>query len=327
MIMEPLFLLESGFLGRKQNTLTFENVNVRREFPIKNFDSIYLLGEISLNTKILNYLSREGIPVFFFSYYGDFCGEFYPVKRKNMSGNILIRQVEAYTNETERLVIAKKMIEASIHNMRKTLMQYGAGRKKDKLKYYSKQIWSVESIEEVRSIEANSRKFYYSQFNKILKYKEFYFFKREYNPLPDKINCLLSFGNSLLYCSVLSEIFKTRLNPQISYVHEPRENRNSLQLDLADIFKPLIVDRVIFSLINQRSLKEDHFELKEGACYLNKAGKEVFLRKYDLKLKDTLKLLGQDRSVSYKYLLRRECFSLIDHLESGREYKPFKIWW
>jgi CRISPR-associated protein Cas1 len=38
----------------------------------------------------------------------------------------------------------------------------------------------------------------------------------------------------------------TQLNPTVSYLHEPSQRRFSLALDLSEIFKPLIVDRVIF---------------------------------------------------------------------------------
>jgi CRISP-associated protein Cas1 len=57
---------------------------------------------------------------------------------------------------------------------------------------------------------------------------------------------LISFGNSLLYATTLSEIYRTQLNPTVSFLHEPSARRYSLSLDLSEIFKPIIVDRTIF---------------------------------------------------------------------------------
>jgi CRISPR-associated protein Cas1 len=73
------------------------------------------------------------------------------------------------------------------------------------------------------------------------------------------VNALLSFGNSLLYTAALSEIYMTQLNPTVSYLHEPSQRRPSLALDLPEIFKPLIVDRVIFRLLNRGEISDDDF--------------------------------------------------------------------
>lgn len=323
----PLVILESGFLGRSENTLTFENVNVERKFPVKNFDSIFLMGEVSLNTKLLHYLAKEQIPVFFFSYNGHYSGVYMPKKTSCFSGNILIEQVKHYIDTSKRLFIAKEMVYSSIYNMRKTLLQYSLKKEAEKLKDSFEKISSCANVDELLSTEANARKFYYQQFNKIIRNKAFHFTKRSSAPPKDLLNCLISFGNTLLYNTILSEMYKTRLSPMISYLHTTTENRYSLNLDLADIFKPLIVDRVIFALVNQNMIKEEHGRNVKQGIYLNDAGKRIFIRQYEAKLNSSLSLQGQDNKVSYKYLLRRECYSLIEHLESKRSYSGFRIWW
>ena len=45
----------------------------------------------------------------------------------------------------------------------------------------------------------------------------------------------MSFGNSIMYTNVLSEIYKTQLDPTISFLHEPSTKRFSLSLDIAEI--------------------------------------------------------------------------------------------
>ena len=73
------------------------------------------------------------------------------------------------------------------------------------------------------------------------------------------INSLISFVNSLIYSKTLSEIYHTQLNATIRYLHEPGFRRYSLCLDLAEVFKPLIGDRLIFSLLNRRQITEESF--------------------------------------------------------------------
>lgn len=68
------------------------------------------------------------------------------------------------------------------------------------------------------------------------------------HPPDNMINSLISFVNTLIYTKVLSEIYHTQLNPTISYLHEPGVRRFSLSLDIAEVFKPLIGDRLIFTV-------------------------------------------------------------------------------
>ncbi|WP_281243876.1 CRISPR-associated endonuclease Cas1 [Alteribacillus iranensis] len=120
--------------------------------------------------------------------------------------------------------------------------------------------------------EGRIRQSYYDAFTAILP-EDFAYKGRSKQPPNDPLNALISFGNSMMYRGVLSEIYRTQLDPTISYLHEPSTKRFSLSLDLAEIFKPLIVDPLIFSLVNRKALTLKHFDmLEEKMCYLNEEG-------------------------------------------------------
>lgn len=89
-------------------------------------------------------------------------------------------------------------------------------------------------------------------------------------PPDNMINTLISFVNTIIYSKVLTEIYHTQLNPTISYLHEPGSRRFSLCLDLAEIFKPLIGDRVIFSLLNRNQITERSFEKELNFLHLTR---------------------------------------------------------
>ena len=86
-------------------------------------------------------------------------------------------------------------------------------------------------------IEGRIRNIYYKSYNLFLK-DGFHMNGREKRPPNNPINALISFGNSLMYTAVLGQIYRTQLDPSISYLHEPSTRRFSLSLDLAEIFKP-----------------------------------------------------------------------------------------
>ena len=147
------------------------------------------------------------------------------------------------------------------------------------------------------------------------------------HPPDNMINSLISFVNSLIYSKVLSEIYKTQLNPTISYLHEPGVRRFSLCLDISEVFKPLIGDRLIFSLLNRRQITEDSFTKELNFLHLKKESSRLIAQELEKSLKKTIMHKELGRQVSYQYLMRLEAYKLIKHLIGEKQYEGFKIWW
>ena len=324
------YLLKSGRLRRKENTLYLETDQEKIPIPVANVEAIYAFGELDVNSKLLVFLSQNRIPMHFFNYYGFYSGSFYP-REYLSSGLLLVKQVEHYLGKEKRLEIAKEIIRSASHNILKNLAHYlkhgkdvsgaiGAIERERDL------IDGTSGIQELMGIEGRIRDYYYQSFNTILR-EGFEFERRVRRPPDNMINCLISFGNSLLYSNVLSEIYHTQLNPTISYLHEPSERRFSLSLDLSEIFKPILVDRTIFKLVNNRMLGQEDFLDELNFCYLNNRGRRVFLAKWDEKLRTTIKHPSLKRKVSYQRLIRLECYKLIKHLLDDKPYEAFRAWW
>lgn len=328
---ETFYILKDGDLKRKDNNIEVTSLDgTTKNLKVEVADEIYLFGEISLNTKLLNFVSQNGIVLHVFNYYGFYSGSYYP-RETNISGYLLVQQVKAYDNEEKRLEIAKEILKASSFNIYRNLRYYN-GRGTDlgePMKNINSLINRLEfgkSINEIMGVEGNIRKVYYSAWNDIVR-QDIQFEKRVKRPPDNMINTLISFVNSLIYTTTLSEIYKTQLNPTISYLHEPGTKRFSLCLDISEIFKPLIGDRMIFSLLNKNQITEDDFERESNFLYLKEAGKRKILMEYDKRLDSTIAHKELGRDVSYRYLIRLECYKLIKHLIGEKEYAGFRIWW
>lgn len=329
--MENYYLFVNGELKRKDNNISIITEDKgTKDLKIEVMNDIYLFGEISTNTKCINYLGQMKVPVHFFNYYGFYTGSFYP-KEINVSGNLLIKQVEYYTDNEKRSEIAKEFIESAAFNIYRNLRYYN-GRGKDlenvmgQIKGLQKELSKAENVNEIMGIEGNIRKVYYSAWKEIIN-QEIDFEKRVKRPPDNMINTLISFVNSLIYTTCLSEIYKTQLNPTISYLHSAGERRFSLCLDVAEIFKPLIGDRLIFSLLNKNMITEKDFEKGSNFYYLKENGRKKILKEYDERLKQTIKHKDLGREVSYSYLIRLECYKLIKHILGDKKYEGFKMWW
>jgi len=329
------YITKNGILKRKQNTVYFIRKNENGELekkilPIEKIYSIYAHGRISFSSGVVSYLSKYNVPIHFFNKYGFYEASLYP-REKLVSGDLLIKQVEFYLDREKRINLARKFVLGGAENMLRNLQYYERtkGELKEEIeviKDLKEKIEKQNSVSNLMAIEGNIRDKYYQGFNKIFPEK-FRFERRTRKPPENMMNCLISFGNALVYSTVLTEIYNTQLNPTISYLHEPSERRFSLSLDLAEIFKPFIADRVIFKLINKRIVDESCFVKELNYCLLNEKGKRIFLQEYDNRLKTTIKHRSLGRKVSYQRLIRLECYKLIKHFLGILEYKPFVIWW
>ncbi|MEO0151540.1 MAG: type I-B CRISPR-associated endonuclease Cas1b [candidate division WOR-3 bacterium] len=311
------YILKSGTLKRENNTIVIESEGEKKFIPIEDVKDIFIFGEITLNTKLLNFLSKNEIVLHIFNYYGYYSGSFFP-RERYVSGRLLVAQAEHYLNIQERLFLAKKFIEGSIYNIIRNLRDIKS-EKLNKVLEISKELEFANTIENIMNVEGRIREIYYNEYFEIE--------KRTRKPPLDPINALISFGNSLLYSTIISEIYQTQLNPTISYLHEPSERRFSLALDLSEIFKPIIIDPIIRKLINLNMLKDEDFLEELNYCYLSDEGKRKFLKEYDAKLNSTIKHRKLNRNVSYRMLIRLECYKLIKHMLNDEIYEPLKAWW
>ncbi len=328
---KAIYIFSDGELKRKQNTLYFESSKGDRKYiPVENTGEIHIFGEITINKKLLDFLSIKGILLHFYSYYGFYEGSFYPREHYN-SGVLILKQAEFYNDENKRFNLAKKFVNGAFLNMIRVLEYYnvrGYNLEEEikRIRDLDSSIINFFSIDELMALEGNAKDIYYRSFNKIIKNEDFHYRGRERRPPLSKINALISYGNSLLYAYVLSEIYKTHLDPRIGFLHATNFRRFSLNLDVSEIFKPIIVDRLIFKLVNKDMINEGHF-IEETGVYLNEEGRKIFVGEMDKKMNATIRHRKLGRHVSYRTLIRMELYKIEKHLLGDEEYEPFVMWW
>ena len=329
------YILNNGRLRRKDNTFLYEryseqgDVENKKVIPVETVDSFFCYGENDFNSKFFNFLSEKGIVLHLFNYYGYYSGSYYP-REKLVAGEVLLRQTAAYLSEEDRMLFAYNFIESAhfhiLQNLKERKEIKHIAKVIEKIEKESDNLKNAKSVNEIMTTEAKIRKLYYSCWDHILDWND-PFVSRTKQPPQNSINALISFGNSLMYSAVLSEIYNTQLNPTISYLHEPGVRRYSLALDIAEIFKPFIIDRLIFRLINKKMLKLSDFDKNLNCCYLGEKGKKIFLGEWENQLSKTIKHRQLGRNVSYKRLIRLELYKIIKHLLGEKNYKPFHRWW
>lgn len=329
------YLFNPGRLSRKDNTLCFTPVDEKgiegqsRYLPINDVDNLYCFGSLDTNSAMYNFLGKHHVAVHFFDYYEHYTGSFMP-KDYLLAGKMQVEQTKHYISDKKRQVIARTFVQGAAFNMAKNLKYY-QGRGRDvtgalqRVEEYAQLIPNATRIDELMGIEGNVRQAYYGAFGSII--SDFEMGNRSRQPPQNEVNALISFGNMMCYSVCLDQIYHTQLNPTISFLHEPGARRYSLALDISEIFKPLLVDRTIFSVLNKKQLQASDFRQELNRCVLKDSGRQTFVRAFEERLKETFKHRSLGRNVSYRHLVKLECYKLSKHLLGIEEYKPFKMMW
>lgn len=329
------YLFNPGRLSRKDNTLRFLPVDedgkegTAKYLPIAGIKNLYCFGSLDANSAMYNFLGKNKIPIHFFDYYEHYTGSFMP-KDYLLSGKVIVEQSRHYMRPKMRMEIAQKFVEGAAANMLRNLKYYQSrGRNLslhiEQIETYNQDKINATSISELMGWEGNMKQVYYDAFEEII--PNFVMGNRTKRPPSNEINALISFLNMMCYTLCLDQIYHTQLNPTISFLHEPGYRRYSLALDISEIFKPILVDRLIFSALNKKILNEKDFDKKLNACLLNESGKKKILKLWEERLNQTIKHRKLNRSISYKRLVRLETYKLIKHIMKIEEYQPFKAWW
>lgn len=323
------YIMSMGELTRKDNSLCFRKDGKNVYIPIENTKEIYCMNEVSVNTKLLDFLSQNHVVMHFFNYYEGYSGTFYPRNQYN-SGRLLVKQVMAYNDS--RLIIAKAIVTGIGKNIYEVLYHYYKHDKKEVKEVidwihddFYKKISSAKNIPELMAVEGEVWMRFYGTFQYFLP-EDFVMNKRVKRPPDNPINALISFGNTLLYTKTISAIYRTHLDQRISFLHEPSEGRFSLSLDMSEVFKPIIVFRTIFDLVNNRKLQvEKHFDKKVNYCLLNEEGRKIFIEAFEQRMESVFVNKKLHRKVTYRTAIKLDCYKLIKYILEGKEFMPYSL--
>ncbi len=321
------FLMSNGRLRRQDNNLYFDRYDEDDEvvgtkiLPINAIDEIYILAKVDIDSYSLAFVAHNNILLHFFSPYQAFRGNFFPSTSNsvNKSGFVLLQQLRAFDDKKHRLYLAKQITKGQILNGSQNCKRYKVDFGVDE---YLSALENAKDIQEVMASEGAFKKNYYQAWNSIINnQRSFKFTTRSKRPPTDKLNSFISYVNTRIYNIVLSEIYKTELDPRIGFLHEPNYRSLSLHLDIAEIFKPIIGDNLIFTMLNKNEITPKEFKTDSGRIrFTNDA-----IRKIEMKMikKLTEQTTIGKQKLTWRQVIRREVNQLKKSICEFTEYEPF----
>ncbi|MBN3881000.1 MULTISPECIES: type I-D CRISPR-associated endonuclease Cas1d [unclassified Nostoc] len=290
--MGTLYVTQAdAFIGKVDERLTVKaEQKTILDIPLIKIEGIVVLGRATISPAVVSELLERHICLTFLTQNGRYLGRLEPEVTKN----IFVRkaQWQAVGESQPAIHLVRGFVRGKLKNYRHSLLRTqrehpdtDLNNNITRLENAIAPIEKTNSIDSLRGLEGAGSAAYFGCFQQLIKTSEFQFEARRRRPPTDPVNALLSFGYSLLRHDVQSALNIVGFDPYLGYLHVERYGRPSLALDLMEEFRPLIVDAVVLSLINKRSLTLTDFttEPLSGAVSLTKEGLHTFLRAYQQK--------------------------------------------
>ena len=252
-----------------------------KEISIHLVENVVVFGNAQLTTQLLKSLALKQINVYYFSGEGKFLACLDSYRQEDFDKQAL--QAKACFDKNFCLSISQKIATAKVKHQLALLKNYnqdGLLSPEDFSRFYEtlEKISGSKSISEIMGYEGRIAKSYFYYLG-LLVPDEFRFNGRSRRPAQDCFNSLLNFGYSLLYSCFLGLIRKNGLSYGFGVMHQSHQHHASLDSDLMEEWRPIIVDNTILDLIFSGELSVSHFEKsQEGAYYLDQEGRRIFIQ-------------------------------------------------
>lgn len=330
----PLYVSEPGAVvqKRKGRLEVAKKGEILTSARLLDVSQISVFSNVQVSTQLLHECFRRSVPVAYFSYGGWFLGMAAGLPHKNV--DLRIRQV-GIAARNGGLGVAAAMVRGKILNGRTVLRRNartGVERAVEQLGELAGRAEDAETLDSLLGLEGAAARIYWSEFSSVFTERArslpgdpFSFHSRNRRPPLDPVNCLLSFGYSLLVKDLTAVSWTVGLDPYVGIYHRPRYGRPALALDLAEEFRPIVVDSMVLTLVNNGEVGESDFIVRKGGVALTPGGRRSVLAAYERRLETEIRHPLFGYTVTYRRILEVQARLLAAHLLGEIEaYTPFR---
>lgn len=306
--------------------------------PIHYLEGVITFGHMGASPALLGMCVEKNVTVSFLTDYGKHLATVQGTPR----GNVLLRrkQYRLADSEPESAALASAFIIGKIANcrtvLRRFISDYGDRAETDKMdkvvKLMARNVLKLSKepgLEEVRGIEGETARNYFSVFDQLIVNQKNQFFMRGRNRRPprDNVNALLSFLYTLLLHETKSALLAVGLDPYVGYLHRDRPGRMGLALDLMEEFRPYMADRLALSLINRQQVNgSDFIEKESGGVIMTDDARKTVLEAWQKRKREELTHPFLEEKIPIGLLPYSQALILARHLRGDLDRYPPFIW-
>jgi len=337
--LNTLFVTTEGaWLGKEGETVIVRHgQETKIRIPLHNLDGIVGLGwDISCSAPLMAACAEAGVTL-------SFCnpnGRLQAAIRGATAGNVLLRRQQfRWADDAGRcLSISRNCVAAKIANQRSVLQRalrdHGDSDRTPPLEtavsllaHYIQRSGRAETLDVLRGFEGEAAACYFGVFDHLITARNFRFTTRQRRPPMDPVNALLSFLYAMLAHDCRSACEVVGLDPQVGFLHTDRPGRASLALDLMEEFRPVLVDRLVLSLLNRQQVSAADFVMKEtGAVEMTDSTRKIVLIAYQERKRKELEHPFLGERVTLGVIPHLQARLLARHIRGDLDAYPAFVW-
>ncbi len=320
-LLNTLYITTEGaYLHLDHDTLKVKiEKETKLQVPVHHLGGIVCFGNVMVSPAAMARCAEDGR----FLVLLDRNGRFKARVEGPVSGNVLLRsaQHEIMRDKEKSLEIARNMVAGKIQNSRQIVLR-GARentddgdsqtlkKTTDKLANTLSRLPKCQNIDQVRGIEGESARAYFSSFDRMVREdrETFRFNGRNRRPPRDPVNALISFLYALLMNDCVAGAEGVGLDPQLGFLHTIRPGRAALALDLMEELRAVLADRLALTLINRKQIRAKHFiDRPGGAVHLDDDGRKEVVVAYQKR---------KQEEITHPLLNQKMPIGLIPHVQA-----------
>lgn len=321
-----------------ENVLANRAQQVVARYPLHTLQTIVSFSYAGASPALMGSCAERGIGLAFCTPRGRFlarvCGE--------SSGNVLLRrqQYRCADDAQRSCDIARNMIFGKLSNcassIHRTMRDHtprvadcGLEEVVHQLRQSLPMVLNVTDLDALRGLEGVGAAAYFGVFDHLLlnRKEDFFFHGRSRRPPLDRVNAMLSFAYSLLAHDCASALESVGLDSYVGFLHRDRPGRTSLALDLMEELRPCMADRFVLTLVNNRMIRPEDFQLQSsGAVLLSEDGRKKFLKAWQERKRDTLTHPYLNEKMHWGLVPYMQALLLARHLRGDLDAYPPFLW-
>lgn len=295
--MKTLYVSEQGcYVKLRQEFLEVWQKNQRlAEVQIPLLEQVLIFGKSQLSTQAIRACLWQNIPIIFLSRMGFCYGRIMSIDR----GYRQLSRSQQQLTTTEKLLTAQAIAMGKVNNCRVILQRQQRKYPSELLQltissldHLQRQMATSTTVERLMGLEGAAANSYFSAFGECLRNSTFSFLSRSRRPPLNPVNALLSFGYQLLWNHLLTLIELRGLDPYQACLHQGSARHAALASDLIEEFRAPLVDGLVLYLLNKKMLSLDHFEYRDGGCFLNHSGRKIYLAAFVRQMEEVIDING-----------------------------------
>lgn len=327
--MPALYVTQPGAEVRKKGgRLQVEwQGQVLTALPLREVERLIALGPVQVSAAAAQVLLQAGIPVFFCSTHG----RCYGMLSKGIEDvELLLLQVARYQEAPFRLGIARALVEAKVRHQQRLLRRHARNHPNPALSQAADQLGLLPpslphrtSVPEVMGVEGQASALYFGAFGQCLRRPGVAFTTRNRRPPKNPVNAILSLGYMVLLGEVLGAVTVEGLHPGLGFLHEVSSRRPALALDLLELARQPVVDRLTLSLFNREALTADDFQSRPtGEVRLKEPSLKRYLEFYERAMTTPFRYGSDGQEGTFRDWLRQQTHHLKKSIQENTAWTP-----